>query len=164
MGGRACACVACGSAHVPGSAEMRRWLCVADRAGVRMRLSNMCVRIWEKPRFAQNQTARVKMRRCSYETVCVSERKKEKGLIHSLPACVWWVSQVLTKKNMYVFKSNTKHPFCLERSCLACLFCCKLLVRGTQETRRWEKNPRLTYLNTASYRGSNKQQGEKQVG
>lgn len=40
---------------------------------------------------------------------------------------------------MYVFKSNTKHPFCLEHSCLACLFCCELLVRGTQETSRGEK-------------------------
>lgn len=40
---------------------------------------------------------------------------------------------------MYVFKSNTKHPFCLEHSCIACLFCCKLLVRGTWETREGKK-------------------------
>lgn len=135
-----CAYVTCKSAQEPGSAEVRRWLCADDRAGVRMRLSNMRARIWERLCFTENQTVRVKMRRCSHETGCVSEWKKEKGLIHSLPVCVWWVSQVLTKKNMYVFKSNTKHPFCLERSCLACLFCWKLLVRGTQETRRAKKN------------------------
>lgn len=133
-----CACVACGNAHVPGSVGMRRWFCVHDRAGVGMRLSNMCARMRERERFAQNQTSSENEKVLVLDGVRVS--KEEKGLIHSLPACVWWVSQVLTKKNMYVFKSNTKHPFCLERSCLACLFCCKVLVRRTQET-RWEKNP-----------------------
>lgn len=84
-----CAYVACGFAHVPGSDEMRRWFCVHDRAGVRMRLSNVCVRIWEKARFAQNKTSSENEKVLVLDGVCV--RKEEKGL-NSQPSCICLMS------------------------------------------------------------------------
>lgn len=73
--------IVCKSAQELGSAEMRRWFCVHDRAGVRMRLSNMRARIQERLCFAENQTARVKMRRCSYETGCAYQRGRKRKVL-----------------------------------------------------------------------------------
>lgn len=70
--------VVCESAEEPGSAEVGRWFCVPDRAGVRVRLLNMHARVRGRLCFAENQTARVRMRSCSYETGCACQRGRKR--------------------------------------------------------------------------------------
>lgn len=58
-----CAYVVCESAQELGSAEMRRWLCVHDRAGTRMRLRERACEDTRDAALQRNQTVGVKMRR-----------------------------------------------------------------------------------------------------
>lgn len=73
--------VVCESVEEPGSAGVRRWFCIPDRAGVRMRLLNMHVRVRERMCFAENKTARVRTRRCSYETGCACQRGRKRKVL-----------------------------------------------------------------------------------
>jgi len=76
-----CACVVSKSAQEPGSAEGRGWFCAQDRAGARMGLSNVHARTRERHPFAENETARVKMRRCSNETACACQRGRKRKVL-----------------------------------------------------------------------------------